>query len=169
MRIRSSIAPLLAILSCTLATPDVRAQNNAVHVEAFGPGLLGSLNYERIAWDRVSVRMGVGAIPQLFEVGTTLHAPLLLNLFIGRGEHRLETGAGIVAIYVLPHTDPDAMDLEPARAGFHEPEITGTLAWRWQPGAESPFAGMVFRVGYTPILRDGEMNPLFAFSIGRVF
>lgn len=163
------IASLLAAVLCAAAAP-AGAQQNAVHVEALGPAVLGSVNYERIAWDRVSARVGIGAVPEIFEVGTTLHAPLMLNVFIGRGEHRLETGAGMVAVYVLPHSDPENETQEVAHAGFRRPDLTGTLAYRWQPGAESRLKGGVYRLGFTPVMRPGgTVYPLFGISAGVVF
>ena len=167
------IAPRIAlILACVLGTAasaqEVRAPRNALYVEMLGPAMLGSLNYERIAGDRVSLRVGLGGIPEIFEVSTTLSAPVLVNLFIGSGEHRLETGAGIVAVYVLPHSEPGAWE-RVSEPGFRRTELTGTLAYRWQPGAGSIFPGGVFRAGFTPVLRGETVYPRFGFSVGAAF
>ena len=166
---RRLVSLLAGILCAAAAAPGASAQQNALHVEVFGPAVLGSINYERIAWDRVSARVGIGAVPAIFESGTSLNAPVMVNYFFGRGEHRVETGAGIVAVYVLPHSRPDG-GADVAEAGFRSPELTGTLAYRWQPGLESRLRGGVYRIGFTPVMRrDGAGYPLFGISAGMLF
>ncbi|HYR12494.1 MAG TPA: hypothetical protein VEQ60_32195, partial [Longimicrobium sp.] len=88
-----------ALLSAAVAAPGLAAQvdaapgvgahgNDAFHVEVFGPSILGSLNYERMIGTNFSARAGVGWMPG-FDVGARLHTPLMLNLIVGDGEHRL--------------------------------------------------------------------------------
>lgn len=151
------------LLTAAAAAPGLRAQqgNHAVHAEVGGPGLLGSINYERVIGGTVSARVGVGWLPGL-DYGDDLLAPVMLNFLAGRGVHRLEVGAGAVLAYGLGggiegHSEP---------AGWEEAFATGTLAYRLEPGEGSRLHGGIYRLGFTPVYGHGEMYPLWGVSAG---
>jgi hypothetical protein len=166
-RIFRRIATALAC-AALIVPAGLRGQQNAVHVEVLGPAVLGSVNYERMFARSFSARVGLGYMPEIFEVRGRVQAPLLLNTFLGSGEHRVEAGAGVVMIYALAHSRPEEeQNFEPA--GFEKPDLTGTLAWRWQPGETSPLRRGIYRAGFTPVLHEGEVIPLVGLSAGFTF
>lgn len=157
---------LATALACAIILPaGLRGQENAVHVEVLGSAVLGSVNYERTFADRFSARVGLGYVPEVLEYRSTLHAPVMLNTFLGSGAHRLEAGAGVVVVYARAHSRPEE-EQNFARAGFREPDLTATLAWRWQPGDAR---NVIYRAGFTPVLSDGEVYPLVGISAGLAF
>lgn len=146
----------------------LRAQENAIHVEVLGPAVLGSVNYERIFAGTFSARVGLGYMPEMLEYRGRVQAPVLLNTFLGRGEHRVEAGAGVVMLYALRHSRPEE-EQNFAEPGFLKPDLTGTLAWRWQPGETSPLHRGIYRAGFTPVVHNGTVYPLVGLSAGFTF
>ena len=134
------------------------AKRNAIHVEALGPAIIGSLNYERLFGESFSARVGLGGVPGL-DWDAVL-APVLLNGFVGQGPHRLEVGGGAVLGYRIP-----VAEAELGAADFVRPYLTGTLAYRHQSAS-----GGIYRIGLTPILslRGGRQQVVrtFAASVG---
>ncbi|HEX6368103.1 MAG TPA: hypothetical protein VF006_04160 [Longimicrobium sp.] len=152
-----------ALFSAALAAPGLHAQgSDAFHVEAFGPAILGSVNYERLVGSHLSARVGVGWMPG-FDVGDALHTPMMINVIAGRGKHRVEAGAGAVLVYALNRGIEEEADV---RLGFRRTYTTGTLAYRLEPAEGSALHGGIYRVGLTPVYFDGEMYPLFGVSAG---
>lgn len=169
---RRLTTPLFAaLLSIAVAAPGAFAQdapeetythgNNAIHVEMSGAAILGSVNYERMLTPNVSARVGVGWLPGL-DYGDALLAPLMVNYLAGRGVHRLEMGAGAVVAYGLG----GGLESDPAEPGWGEAYVTGTLAYRLEPGEGSRWHGGIYRIGFTPAYFDGEVYPLFGLSAG---
>lgn len=77
---------------------------NSVYVELLGNGILGSLNYERIFWQknnwRMAGRIGISAFPNLDKDSDNLKyfqytVPTELSLLYGKNRHFLEFGAGV--------------------------------------------------------------------------
>lgn len=157
-RILVLLAPL--VLGAAAARP-VQAQN-ALHIELLGPGLLGSANYERVVADRFSARVGIGWLPG-FDIGDRLLAPVMANVLLGGGPHRLEAGGGIVMVYALNRGIEEDLSV-PAR-GFQRPFAAGTLAYRLEP-ATGEFEGGIIRLGITPLLFDDEVVTSFSASAG---
>jgi hypothetical protein len=102
--LRSRILSCLVVL--VLAPNFAAAQNagdtatlNAVYLELLGNGGLYSVNYDRKVGDQLSLRAGVARWTSIELFGgssTFTTVPLLTNLLIGRGSHRLEVGAGVM-------------------------------------------------------------------------
>ena len=159
-----SITRLLcaALLAAAIGAPGARAQRDAVHVEAFGPAVLGSANYERVLVPGVSARAGIGYMPG-FDIGARLHAPLMINVIAGRGQHRIEAGVGPVLVYALNRGAEEAPTVE---RGFRASYAAGTLAYRLEPGENSALHGGIYRLGFTPLYEDGEMHAFFGASAG---
>lgn len=159
----------IALALSLLAPTFVRAQQDplrrhAVHVEALGPALLGSINYEYRLLDHASLRGGVGYLPQIFENHARVLSPLLVNALLGSGAHRVEIGAGAVLVYLPRHTRAEEEGID-GRAHWGKPDWTGTLAYRY----EHHRSGGIYRLGLTPLLRRQTLHPLFAFSAGFGF
>jgi len=163
-RIRFLVAIGVALLSPVVAEAQHPPHRHAVHVEALGPALLGSVNYEYRLLDHASLRAGVGYLPQMLENHARVLSPLLANAILGRGTHRLELGAGAVLVYLPRHTRAAQEGID-GRAHWGEVEWTGTAAYRY----EHPRSGAIYRLGLTPLLRGEEFYPLFALSAGLGF
>ena len=157
-RILALLAPL--VLGAAAARP-VQAQN-ALHVELLGPGLLGSANYERVVANRFSARVGIGWLPG-FDSGDQLLAPVMANVLLGGGPHRLEAGGGMVVVYAL-NRGP-AEDLSDPGQGFRRPFAAGTLAYRLEP-ATGEFKGGILRLGVTPLVFDHKVVTSVTASAG---
>ncbi|HZG43067.1 MAG TPA: hypothetical protein VEY93_08905 [Longimicrobium sp.] len=158
-RIIALVAPL--VLGAAAAAP-VHAQNHALHMEIFGPGLLASANYERVVADRFSGRVGIGWFPG-FGIGDRLLAPLMANVLVGGGPHRLEAGGGIVMVYALNRGIEE--DLSVPGHGFRRPYAAATLAYRLEV-ATGEFEGGIIRLGVTPLLFDDEVVTSISASAG---
>jgi hypothetical protein len=158
---RSTSLLSAALFWAAVAAPGLAAQgdtaagagghgDNAFHVEAFGPSILGSLNYERMIGSNFSARAGVGWMPG-FDIGARLHTPLL------------EAGAGAVLVYALKRGIEED---ESVQAGFRAPYAAGTLAYRLEPSETSSLHGGIYRVGLTPVYSNGVLYPSFGLSAG---
>ena len=170
---RSTSLLSAALFWAAVAAPGLAAQgdtaagagghgDNAFHVEAFGPSILGSLNYERMIGSNFSARAGVGWMPG-FDIGARLHTPLMVNFILGDGQHRLEAGAGAVLVYALKRGIEED---ESVQAGFRAPYAAGTLAYRLEPSETSSLHGGIYRVGLTPVYSNGVLYPSFGLSAG---
>jgi hypothetical protein len=153
---------LLAPLVLGAAAAPLHAQNHALHAEFFGPGLLGSVNYERIVADRFTARVGLGYSPG-FDNGDWLLAPVMANVLTGGGPHRLEAGGGIVMVYALNRGIEE--DQSMPDHGFRKPFAAATLAYRLEPAA-GQLKGGIYRLGITPLFDHGEVLPYFSASAG---
>lgn len=97
--------PAQSATNSVLTTPStVRTAWNNAFVELGGNGFLGSLNYERLITNWLSVRLGYNPIlyPVMF---------LTTNILIGESEHKFQAGIGLLT-----------------NLGF-----TGTIGYRYQP------------------------------------
>jgi hypothetical protein len=160
---RRTLLSLAAVLLTVAPVCGAAAQPHAVHVEALGPGLIGSANYERIVGENFSARVGVGYFPG-FDIGSQLLAPVMLNVLAGKGEHRLEAGAGVVLAYALNRGIEE--DESVPEHGFRRGFATATLAYRLEPGTESALHGSIYRIGLTPMFFGGRAYPWVGASGG---
>lgn len=117
----------------------VRLANNSLFVELGGPGLLYSLNYERLFGD-TNVGLRIGASVAGIEVdgrsATWVSIPLVGSYYLGGQDHKLQLGAGMVFL-----------------AGSATPSDDGPLL---TAGGFAPYATVV--VGYRYIPRSGGLN-----------
>jgi hypothetical protein len=165
--VRASVLLSLLVLCAGVVPGEAEAQqrkNNALVVDVFGPAVLGSINYERRISGGLMARAGVGGIPAGLDAGATLNAPLMVSYVAGQGVHRAEVGAGVVLVYDLPYRGDSPEGLY-AQRGFDRPELTGALAYRWHPHGNDGY----YRLGFTPVLRDRGIAPLFGLSVGVGF
>lgn len=131
----------------------------SLYAELFGNTALASLNADLLFASGVGIRGGLlldtdaysdGEPPTALIVGT-------LNYFIGRGQHKLELGAGVLF-------GQDGRMLL-GEMGIDLPAPTGTIGYRLQPG----FHNTVFRMGFTPIWSRGKVVPRAGISFGWQF
>ena len=105
MSIRTSVAAFASLAVLLLLPAAAAAQSNepshaAMYVEAGGSGLLYSVNYEARLVGMVNGRIGFMAVNQPVNDGTSqidvgvLLVPVMANVLVGSGSHRLELGAG---------------------------------------------------------------------------
>lgn len=111
--------------------------SNAIYAELFGNGLLLTLNYEKIIDGKVFARFGGLCVPAN-SVPCPLAAPVMVGYLLGMGPNKLELALGQLWIWNTP------------MRGWTVAQ-TATVAWRYQPSR----SGMMWKVGYTPILGAG--------------
>lgn len=170
---------LLALLLGALtfaATPQTLASQtatpNAVYVELLGSGGLFSLNYERrVSSARVRIGVGSWTASDLFGAGEEAFVvlPLTLSHVSGRGNHHLESGAGVT---VGNSKFTSSFDGTTTRSGFVT--LTGLVGYRYQ----KPGSGFIFRALFTPLYGLGEeavaypdrgFFPSIGISLGAAF
>jgi hypothetical protein len=130
---------------------------NAVYVEAFGPGFLYSVNYERLVESKFALRAGFSAWdmrPE--EEGTTtfIAVPLMGIYLVGDGAHKMEVGAGI-----------DCFNERESRLSNKTLFLTTSLGYRYQP----PEGGLQVRIVATPFILPGGVFFWFGTSVGACF
>lgn len=135
---------------------EIREAKNAIYVEAFGPGLLYSVNYERFVAKEFSVRAGFSSftLGQSDGDNTTIVVPVMGTYFAGEGSNKLEIGVGIdFWAEREPHDSNNLMLL-----------IT-SLGYRYQPVD----GGFQFRVVATPLIAPAGALLWFGTSVGVCF
>lgn len=163
-------APVLAIQPVFADSVDTtRRALNAVFVEFGGNGLVYSINYERFLSQDFSLRAGVGYLSlgsSEFDGGSSASlttVPLMANyLGVGRYNHRLELGGGVVLMHMSARTyDGIGSDFG---SGFLA-AATGCIGYRYAPLD----GGFNFKAGFTPLLSSFGLLPLAGVSFGAVF
>ncbi len=139
---------------------------NTVYLEVLGAGGLGSLNYERLFFDKspfmAGARIGIGSIH--FTDFTRRFNPDLLfpaGVFMCYGKRIKAELAGGTTITSIVYPDPE--DLKPARRS----EIHGwaTVGMRYQRSTN----GLLLRLAYTPIIEFGVWRHWAGASVGYAF
>ena len=106
MRIKRcfSLIFLLACASpCLAQAGAARIARNAVYLELLGNGGLYSVNFERILYDTLALRVGFATwnSPAIFYDGTPpdrfMTVPVTVSYLLGGGERKLELGGGVTA------------------------------------------------------------------------
>lgn len=132
------------------------AAKNNFYFELGGNGIFYSINYDRLLLNSFSSRIGFMHIE--FEFGPNFGnrrdqvtaIPIILNYLYGSGKNKIEIGTGIV-IYCQDNNWKEA-GVQPAL----------TLGYRYQPQPK----GLIFRIGYTPIISKEEILSWAGISIG---
>jgi hypothetical protein len=152
------------------AAPAERTANDTVYLELLGPGLLGSLDYERL-FDESAVRIGLGAIAVPEDPGSSLHVSMPITLsYLGMrsAQHSFEIGAG-AAIIASSCNAPN-----PCGVFWPEPVTVAPVilaGYRYQP-SDGAFA---FRAGFSPTFLFNDkphsptVLPLPYLSLGYAF
>jgi len=124
---------------------DAHTKSNSLYFEAFGNGIVYSINYEHLFTDNLGGRIGFMYLPSLDIIFTSTESlitvPIILNYFIG-GNHKLELGGGIVYVSVA---EIDFLGLKDKNGGS---AVIGTavVGYRYQP----KHSGFLFKIGLTP-------------------
>lgn len=132
------------LLSSSASAQQDRNPTHAIYLEVGGPGIVASGNVERTFFDgRAAARVGIG-VKGVWS--TWMVCPLGLRALIGRGQHKLEVGAGVVVPgHSIRSTYP-----------------TAVLGLRIEP-AES---GLFLRQAFTPYWDGDRLRKSIGFSIG---
>jgi hypothetical protein len=164
----------------TSAASEGREAKNAIYLDLLGPGLLYSINYDRMITDDFSARIGfsyfgVGASATDSSGTTTASAsfsywavPITASyLGIGSDTNMLELGAG-ASILNFSGSGLIESDDEEVGAGASVTTLSATamVGYRRQPAD----GGFVFRVGLSPVMTFGAgLLPWGYLSLGAAF
>ena len=138
-----------------LAGSDERDANNSFFVEGGGPGLLYSVNYERIVENDFGLRIGLSYTSLSASAGSSsasaafLTVPVIASyLGLRGGNHILELGAGATGIYAT-----GAGSISGAAASGSGMGVLGTamIGYRRQPVN----GGFRFRIGLEALVGKG--------------
>jgi hypothetical protein len=146
---------------------------NSVYVEFLGPGILYSLNYDRLLTQHISIRAGVSAwsidsLDLIFLQITDFKYrsfPVMINYLTGKKASHLELGIGIMPVFVegafqvFYFLGSSTQDKTSALLGI------GTIGYRYQ----HPAGGLVVRAAATPIFNTSGATLSFGFSVGFGF
>jgi len=153
-----------------------KVAKNAIYIEGLGNGIFYSLNYERSIQSNISIRSGLsyfvlfgeaehkstGEKEEVFAEIVT--SPIMLNYFIGKGNHKVEIGGGMVLFSLRGQSSEVSSNGIKFKVGVFS-LLTGTLGWRYQPRG----GGLVFKVAFTPIFNFGDFLPFGGIGIGYAF
>jgi hypothetical protein len=135
---------------------------NAVYGEFLGSALLGSVNYDRLLTDHLSVRVGIGYLNVFDQDIYTF--PVMLKHITGQGDHHFEIGGGPVMLSLPTNIRISVRDDEQDMSF-----LMGTsFAYRYQPVKK----GFFLRVGATPFVAfAGTLHalPWGGLSLGATF
>ncbi len=143
---------------------------NVIYAELLGPGLLYSINYERVVADDVTMRIGASIIPYSYYRGssTMIILPVMANYLLGSGNSKLEIGAGVDVLMMRDEMYGDLEPLPSARIrNTSGVLLIGSLGYRYQPTD----GGFHFRIAASPILTPttGFFIPSVGISFGSCF
>jgi len=160
MRLRSSTLCLALFfffsLNCVVSTLYAQ-ENKSVYTELLGNGfIIASVNYDQRlsnATDGVGFRIGVSVA----DVGSgSFNFPVMINYLIGEDKHQLELGAGMLLLTKLISFN-SGDDLSGVA-------YTGSVMYRLNFNS-----GLVFRIGYTPVIDKSSYPVWFGSSLGFRF
>ncbi len=141
--------------------------HNAIFLEAFGPGILYSINYDyRFARD-LSVRVGYSSWDVPFDLGffsanlKFRGFPVEVNYLPGNGPSHLDLGIGFEPDFSRSGAailDPSSQTTGSGVLGI------ATIGYRFQQRH-----GLFFQVGLTPLFNFNRLAPYAGISIGAAF
>jgi hypothetical protein len=152
---------------------------NVLYIEGLGNAGVYSLNYERSFKENVNVRIGFGYSEIVGEttVSDTIvgqrkekvnvrfgASPVMVNYFIGKGDHKIEIGGGITLFVISAQSSEISSNGLKFKAGVLS-FLTGTIGWRYQPKG----GGLVFKVAFTPFYNFSKVLPFGGISVGYAF
>ena len=148
------------ILACTIASHaqdeqdtlppivvDTTLAINSVYVEFFGIAGQGSINYDRIMFNKGNIELGgrIGLF-MLNKSSFVITIPMGINCLIGRSEHHLEIGIGNTVLGEFASGQSTPITL------FG----TGTIGYRYQERT----GGLFLKIAYTPLTEDYKFTNL---------
>jgi hypothetical protein len=140
---------------------------NAVYIEALGMGGYGSINYERLLYQKkklhIGVRLGVGTY-RLRDFETNLNPdvtiPFSINAYYGK-THHVELGVGQTFTSIV---GASSVDVKVERQNTLSSNFT--IGYRYQKSSR----GMIFRINYSPIISSTQsFKHWYGLSIGYAF
>ncbi len=153
-RVAVSLVAFIVLSSVLLAQEPGR---NRLYVDAFGPGIVYSLNYERQVTGPLSLRVGGGGWPQDgFEYLLGFGAAIVQ---VGSQQHAAILGLGGGVAWFA---DVDLLEETDVVGGYG----IGILGYQFQPRP----TGFFLRLTYTPFFNANAIAPLWGgASFGWVF
>lgn len=141
-----------------------RPAKNSIYAEGLGPGLLYSINYDRLIIDDLAVRVGFSYMSFSASAGSSSASASFLSfpitasyLGVGSPKHILELGGGADIVYATGSASGIGASTSGAGVGAAGTVLIG---YRLQP----PDGGFNFRVGISPLFGPG-----FGFGGGTSF
>ena len=144
------------------------APENAIYFEALGPGILYSINYERMVTEAVSIRIGYSSwqvtTPFLITSSVSFTGiPIMVNVLQGDGNSKLELGAGIE--FVQYSSTTSFLGYDPTTNTGSGNLVLLSLAYRYQPKG----GGIHFRIGIDPVIGPNAVRITGGISLGLCF
>jgi hypothetical protein len=151
--------------------PKARAAPNLVFAEAFGSGLLYSLNYERMI-DSLHLGLRGGASYFTYAVSSygrsgnlvLVSFPFVASYYVGWKSHNLQLGLGATVLYTGVATDSEGTAFESERSGLGL-AASGVVGYRYIPRD----GGVTFGLAFTPLVRASSLLPWGGATIGYAF
>lgn len=151
---------LVMILCITKNIYGQERKTSSIYLEIGGNSLVYSLNYERLVSDDLGLRAGLMgfALATGSEGVLALGIPITGSYFIGKGNHRLEVGAGFLYL---------SGEIGAGRVSGNVTGVspTGIIGYRYHPNNGKT----LFKVGFTPIYIGETFLPWGGLSIGYLF
>ena len=156
---------------------DDREAKNSIYAEGLGPGILYSINYDRIVGDfalragfsyvSLSVSSTDGMGNGASSKGTFVTVPLTATYIgIGSKKHIFEIGGGVTVVHLGAGVQTFAADDSKSASGSANVFLGNMiLGYRMQP----PDGGFVLRAGLSPIFGGGVVVPLPYLALGGTF
>lgn len=166
----STVAVYLVCFSYETALAQVSAGYrplNTIYIEALGMGGYGSINYERLLYQRkklhIGMRMGLGTY-RLRDFETNLNpditVPFSVNAYYGR-THHIEAGLGQTFTSIV-----GASPVDFAVERNNGLSSNFNIGYRYQKTSR----GLMFRLNYSPILSTGQsVKHWYGMSVGYSF
>jgi len=132
-----------------------RPAKNSIYAEGLGPGLLYSINYDRLIIDDLAVRVGFSYMSFGASSGSSSASASFLSfpitasyLGVGSAKHILELGGGADIVYATGSASGVGVSTSGSGVGAAGTVLIG---YRLQP----PNGGFNFRVGLSPMFGPG--------------
>lgn len=169
---------LISIMSIMLFTIpcDILAQNkinnfsrNSIYVEAAGPGIIYSINYEYKIVKNIGIRAGFSSWsmePLFFSSSgktTFTEFPLMVNYLIGHQRNHLELGLGMN--FGFTSTKGKSIWGGDYGSKYNFNIGTATIGFRMEPND----GGFMFRIAFTPFFTFKKIWPFGGISFGYSF
>jgi hypothetical protein len=155
----------------TVVPPDQHTAPNSIFFEAFGSGLLYSLNYERFI-EKYDVGLRAGASFFTYAVSsygssgnlTLVSFPLVASYYLGWAKHKIQLGLGATVLYLAASSDSRGQTFDSERSGLGL-AASGVVGYRYLPRD----SGFTFGVGFTPLIRASKFLPWGGINAGYAF
>jgi hypothetical protein len=135
---------------------------NSIYLELLGSGGVYSINYDRLFTPNIGGRIGFSylsldkdfIIPEV----TMYFFPLSFNYFVGNGSSKLEFGVGMTFV-------TGQFDWFGLKGSGSIVIANFNIGYRYQPVD----GGLLFRIGFNPVVTPNGVKPWGGLSIGLTF